>query len=88
MSLKETAPKPIKLKKKALKQDAKHPFTAEKERKADYIDHKISEYFKMHGTPSPTELNAVTRTLTAVFSGDYSRENSHNKPPKQLKDKR
>lgn len=88
MSFKEASPKSIKLKKETTKQDVKHSFSSEIERKAKYVDNRMSEYFKVHGIPNPAEFTAITRTLTAVFSGDYSNENSRNKSPKKLRPKK
>lgn len=86
MSARERLPKPVE--KGAVTRDGKHPFTAEIERKEEFVENKVFEYFERHGTPDPAEINDIARTLGSVFSSDYARENSNNKASKKPKSRK
>lgn len=72
MATKETTPRSIKPKNQTERQDIQPNPTTAIERKIEYVDARIAEYFKEHGIPNPAELTDTIRTLESVFSGDYS----------------
>jgi len=81
MTTKETTPRSIKPKNQTKRQDIQPNPTTAIERKIEYVDARIAEHFKEHGIPNPTELTDIIRTLSSVFSDDYSDSDMRDKSP-------
>lgn len=79
MATKETSLRSIKP--KDVKQNIQPDSSNAVERKIEYVDDRIAEHFKEHGTPNSVELTDIVRTLGSVFSGDYTDEDTQGKSP-------